>query len=102
VIASLDQMRDGTTLTLQTPPQRIPLAIPACGGLLDCPYEQFKTFITSNVKTDCIVTATSDARQSSSESPAVEHPGENLNAATQLIPSKGIAGLGLIGGDSGQ
>ena len=34
VIATLDQMRNGTTLTLNTPPQRIPLAIPACGGVL--------------------------------------------------------------------
>ena len=57
VIATLDQMRSGTTLTLQTPPQRIPLTIPVCGGLLDCPYDQFKAFITGNVRSDCLVTA---------------------------------------------
>jgi 4-phytase/acid phosphatase len=56
VIASLDQMRNGTTLTLQRPPQRIPLAIPACGGRFDCPYSQFKSFITANVAQNCIVT----------------------------------------------
>ena len=56
VIASLDQMRNGTTLTLQTPPQRIPLAIPACGGRYDCPYSQFKSFITANVAQTCSVT----------------------------------------------
>lgn len=56
VIASLDQMRNGTLLTLQTPPQRIPLPIPACGGRLDCPYDQFKTFITANVNQQCLVT----------------------------------------------
>ena len=55
VIASLDQMRSGTTLTLQTPPQRIPMSIPACGGQLDCPYSQFKSFITAHVRPDCIV-----------------------------------------------
>jgi 4-phytase/acid phosphatase len=54
VIATLDQMRNGTVLTLDTPPQRIPLAIPACGGL-DCPYDQFKTFITGHVRQDCLV-----------------------------------------------
>lgn len=56
VIATLDQMRDGTTLSLETPPQRIQLAIPACGGLYDCPYETFKDFITSNICEDCLVT----------------------------------------------
>jgi hypothetical protein len=56
VIASLDQMRAGTTLSLETPPQRIPLSIPACGGLYDCPYDQFKTYINSNVRQDCLVT----------------------------------------------
>jgi 4-phytase/acid phosphatase len=56
VIASLDQMRNGTILTLQRPPQRIPLAIPACGGHYDCPYSQFKSFITANVAQSCIVT----------------------------------------------
>jgi 4-phytase/acid phosphatase len=56
VIASLDQMRNGTTLSLETPPQRIPLAIPACGGLRDCPYDQFKSFITAHVRQDCLVT----------------------------------------------
>ena len=55
VIATLDQMRNGTVLTLQTPPQRIPLTIPACGGVLDCPYDQFKTFITGHVRKDCLV-----------------------------------------------
>ena len=55
VIATLDQMRNGTTLTLNTPPARIPLTIPACGGLFDCPYDQFKTFITANVRQDCLV-----------------------------------------------
>jgi hypothetical protein len=55
VIASLDQMRNGTTLTLETPPQRIPLAIPSCGGRLDCPYGEFKSIVTSNVRTDCLV-----------------------------------------------
>ncbi len=56
VIATLDQMRNGTVLTLATPPQRIPLAIPACGGVLDCPYDQFKTFVTAHVRRDCLVT----------------------------------------------
>jgi len=55
VIASLDQMRYGTTLSLTTPPQRIPLAIPACGGLYDCPFDQFKNFIASNVNQGCII-----------------------------------------------
>jgi 4-phytase/acid phosphatase len=59
VIASLDQMRSGTTLTLDTPPQRIPLAIPACGGLLDCPYDQFKSFITAHVRPDCLIPSAS-------------------------------------------
>jgi 4-phytase/acid phosphatase len=59
VIATLDQMRNGTALTLQTPPQRIPLAIPACNGALDCPYDQLKTFITNNVRQDCLVTSAS-------------------------------------------
>lgn len=58
VIATLDQMRDGTTLTLNAPPQRLPLAIPACGGRYDCPYDQFKAFISANVRQDCLVTAT--------------------------------------------
>lgn len=58
VIASLDQMRQGTTLTLKTPPQRIPLAIPACGGRYDCPYDQFKAFIDAHVRQDCLITAT--------------------------------------------
>ena len=58
VIATLDQMRNGTVLTLDTPPQRIPLTIPACGGL-DCPYDQFKTFITGHVRQDCLVTPAS-------------------------------------------
>jgi 4-phytase/acid phosphatase len=56
VIASLDQMRNNTILTLSNPPQRIPLAIPACGGRFDCPYSQFKAFITANVAQSCIVT----------------------------------------------
>lgn len=59
VIATLDQMRQGTVLTLNRPPQRIPLAIPACGGLYDCPYDQFKTFITTHVRQDCLITAPS-------------------------------------------
>jgi glucose-1-phosphatase len=57
VIASLDQMRHATTLTLETPPQRIPLAIPACGGLYDCPYGQLKGFINAHVRQECLVTA---------------------------------------------
>lgn len=57
VIASLDQMRQGTTLSLTTPPQRIPLAIPACDGSYDCPYDQFKAFITTHVSQDCLITA---------------------------------------------
>jgi len=57
VIASLDQMRNGTELSLQTPPQHLSLAIPACGGAHSCPYDQFKAFITNNVRKDCIVTA---------------------------------------------
>lgn len=57
VTATLDQMRRSTALTLNTPPQRIPLKIPACGGLLDCPYDQFKTFITAHVRQDCLVTS---------------------------------------------
>lgn len=61
VIATLDQMRQGATLTLETPPQRIPLKIPACGGLLDCPYDQFKSFITAHVRQDCLVTSASKA-----------------------------------------
>jgi 4-phytase / acid phosphatase len=61
VIATLDQMRHGTTLTLNTPPQRIPVIIPACGGLLDCPYDQFKTFITAHIRQDCLVTPASEA-----------------------------------------
>lgn len=56
VIATLDQMRNSTPLTLATPPQRIPLAIPACGGLYDCPYDQFKNFISANVRQDCLIT----------------------------------------------
>jgi 4-phytase/acid phosphatase len=56
VIASLDHMRNNTILTLDNPPQRIPLAIPACGGRFDCPYSQFKSFITANVAQSCIVT----------------------------------------------
>ena len=58
VIATLDQMRHATTLTLYTPPQRIPLTIPACGGRYDCPYDQFKNFITAHMRQDCLVTAT--------------------------------------------
>ncbi len=61
VIATLDQMRNGTILTLKTPPQRIPLPIPACGGLLDCPYDQFKAFITANARQDCLVPSASNA-----------------------------------------
>lgn len=56
VTATLEQMRNRTELTLQAPPQRIPLTIPPCNGL-DCPYEQLKTFITGNVRQDCLTTA---------------------------------------------
>jgi 4-phytase / acid phosphatase len=59
VTATLDQMRNGTDLTLETPPQRIPLLVPACGGGLDCPYDQFKAFVTGHVRQDCLVTAAS-------------------------------------------
>lgn len=55
VIPTLEQMRRGTTLTLTTPPQRLPLVIPACGDRLDCPYEQFKSIITARVRRDCLV-----------------------------------------------
>lgn len=58
VIPSLDQMRQQTTLTLETPPQRVPLKIPACGDDYDCPYDQFKAFIAAHVRQDCIITAT--------------------------------------------
>jgi len=57
VIASLDQMRDQTTLTLETPPQRISLQVPACGGRDECSYAEFRSFVTSNVRQDCIITA---------------------------------------------
>jgi hypothetical protein len=57
VIASLDQMRNGTTLTLAAPPQRIPLAIPACGGLYDCPYDQLKSFISTHVNQNGLITS---------------------------------------------
>ncbi|NVN90307.1 MAG: hypothetical protein HXX11_06845 [Desulfuromonadales bacterium] len=57
VIATLDQMRQSTTLTLNTVPQRIPLAIPACGGRYDCPCDQFKSFIAAHVRQDYLVTA---------------------------------------------
>lgn len=56
VIASLDQQRTGAALTLQTPPQRLSLAIPACGDKMECPYDQFKDFITTNVAQSCVVT----------------------------------------------
>ena len=58
VIATLDQMRKGTDLTLETPPQRIPLTIPACAGT-DCPYDEFKAFVTNHVRQDCLVTPAS-------------------------------------------
>ncbi|MEI8354607.1 MAG: histidine-type phosphatase [Deltaproteobacteria bacterium] len=61
LIATLDQMRYRTTLTLNTPPQRIPLAIPACSGRYNCPYDQFKTFITAHLRQDCLVTPASKA-----------------------------------------
>ena len=35
---------------VEQPPQRIPPGIPACGGLYDCPYEQFKSFINAHVR----------------------------------------------------
>ncbi len=54
VIASLDQMRYSTTLSLQNPPQRIQLSIPACGNVYDCPYDQFKAFINAGVRQDCV------------------------------------------------
>jgi len=47
VSVSLDQMRNGTELTLQAPPQRVPLTISACANV-DCTYEQFKTFFTKS------------------------------------------------------
>ena len=59
VTPTLDQMRYGTTLTLESPPQRIAVKIPACGGALACPYERFKTFIADHVRQDCLVTADS-------------------------------------------
>ncbi len=57
VIASLDQMRKQTTLSLEAPPQSIPLKIPACGGQYDCPYNQFKGFIADHVRQDCLIPA---------------------------------------------
>ena len=57
VIPTLNQMRNGTALTLDTPPQRLPLSIPACGGLYDCPYDQFKFFIASHIRQDCLILA---------------------------------------------
>jgi glucose-1-phosphatase len=57
VIASLDQMRGRTTLSLETPPQRIPLRIPACGGTYDCPYDVLKAFV-AHVREDCIIKST--------------------------------------------
>ena len=56
VIATLAQMRNTMVLSLQTPPQRVLLTIPACGNT-DCPYDQFKTLITSNIRQDCLVTS---------------------------------------------
>ncbi len=56
VIATLDQMRSGTALTLTEPPQRIPLAIPACGGRYDCPYDEFKAYVGTHVRPDCLIT----------------------------------------------
>lgn len=61
VVATLDQMRAGTVLTLQTPPDRIPLRIPKCDYLFDCPYDRFKSFVTSHVRQDCLVSAPSMA-----------------------------------------
>ncbi len=55
VVATLEQMRQGTALSLATPPQRLPLPIPACGGLLDCPYDRFKAFINDTINHDVIV-----------------------------------------------
>jgi len=53
VIASLDQMRNGTVLSLRDPPLRQQLMIPSC-GTYDCPYDTFKAFVISNVRQDCI------------------------------------------------
>ena len=58
VIASLDQMRNGTVLTLQNPPLRQQLLIPSCGKY-DCPYDTFKSYVTANVRQDCITKITS-------------------------------------------
>lgn len=57
VTASLDQMREQTPLTTENPPQRIALRVPACGGREECPYEEFKSFVASNVRQDCVITA---------------------------------------------
>jgi hypothetical protein len=59
VVPSLDQMRNAAALTLQTPPLRQQLTIPAC-GVADCPYDTFKSFVMANVRQDCI-TATPPA-----------------------------------------
>jgi hypothetical protein len=59
VIASLDQMRNGTTLTLAKHPQRLPLAIPACGGLYNYPYDRLKAFISAHVSQNCLLSALS-------------------------------------------
>lgn len=64
-MATLEQMRQGTTLTLTMPPQRIPLTIPACGGRYDCLYDEFATFITTHVRQDCLITATAASREAS-------------------------------------
>lgn len=57
VIPSLEQMRGQVTLTLEAPPQRIPVSIPACGGRDVCPYDQFKSFVASHIRQDCLITA---------------------------------------------
>lgn len=57
VIAALDQMRFRTPLSLQAPPQRIPLPIPVCNGRLDCPFEEFEAYVASHVRQDCLVQA---------------------------------------------
>jgi 4-phytase/acid phosphatase len=53
VVPSLDQMRNGTALTLQTPPLQQQMTIPAC-GVADCPYDTFKSFVMANIRQDCL------------------------------------------------
>lgn len=53
VSATLEQMRNGIELTLEAPPQRIPVTISVCGGA-DCPWDQFKTWVAEHVRPDCV------------------------------------------------